>query len=152
MTTDVALSVEVEAPAGTAWLALTDWPRQSEWMLGTEVHVVAGNGRSVGSRLVAFTGVGGVGFTDTMEIVVWEPPSRCTVRHLGKLVSGTGTFHVRALEEQRSVLVWSEQLRLPFGIVGRLGWPLVRPVFALGLRRSLDKFAAYAAAYSVADG
>src|SRR5207248_3710582 len=84
--TDLVLSVDVEAPAGTTWLALTDWTRQGEWLLATEVKVVEGNGRSVGSRLAAFTGVAGIGFTDTMEITSWEPPVRCAVRHLGTVV------------------------------------------------------------------
>ncbi|QWF79224.1 SRPBCC family protein [Amycolatopsis sp. CA-230715] len=147
--TDVLLSVEVAAPAGTTWLALTDWTRQGEWMLGTEVEVLAGNGRSVGSRLAAFTGVAGIGFTDTMEIIGWEPPVRCTVRHLGKLVRGTGAFHVQDKGPQRSVFIWSEQLELPFGVVGRLGWPLAKPAFTLGLRYSLQRFAKFAERYSV---
>ncbi|MFC4004252.1 SRPBCC family protein [Prauserella oleivorans] len=147
--TDLAVSVEVAAPVGTTWLALTDWERQREWMLGTEVRVVEGNGRSVGSRLEAFTGIAGVGFTDTMEIISWEPPVRCTMRHLGSIVRGTGSFHVQGRGPQRSVFVWSEQLDLPLGLVGRLGWPVVKPVFTLGLRRSLHNFARFAESYTV---
>ncbi|WP_020668064.1 SRPBCC family protein [Amycolatopsis nigrescens] len=147
--TELMHSVQVAAPAGTTWLALTDWARQGEWMLGTEVHVIEGNGRSVGSKLSAFTGIAGIGFTDTMEIIGWEPPLRCTVRHLGKVVRGVGSFHVRDLGPQRSVFVWSEQLKLPFGPVGRLGWPVAKPAFVLGLRYSLHRFAKYAESYSV---
>ncbi|PRX44261.1 polyketide cyclase/dehydrase/lipid transport protein [Prauserella shujinwangii] len=147
--TDVVVSVDVAAPAGTTWLALTDWGRQREWMLGTEVRVVSGNGRSVGSRLEAFTGIGGIGVTDTMEITSWEPPVRCTVRHLGKIVRGTGAFHVQERGPQRSVFIWSEQLDLPLGVVGRLGWPLVKPAFVLGLRQSLQRFARFAESYVV---
>ncbi|OQO90235.1 SRPBCC family protein [Saccharomonospora piscinae] len=146
---DLAVSVEVAAPAGTTWLALTDWERQSEWILGTTVRVVAGNGRSVGSRLEAFTGVGGIGVTDTMEITSWEPPVRCTVRHLGKIVRGTGGFHVHARGPQRSVFVWAEEFTPPFGPVGRLGWLLVRPAFTLALRRSMRTFARFAESYMV---
>ncbi|WP_086848041.1 SRPBCC family protein [Amycolatopsis kentuckyensis] len=147
--TDLILSVEVRAPAGTTWLALTDWARQGEWMLGTEVEVVEGNGRSVGSRLSAFTGVAGVGFTDTMEITSWEPPVRCGVRHLGSFVAGTGVFQVVPKGATRSTFVWAEHLRLPFGLLGRLGWPVVRPVFQLGVRQSLRRFARFAENYSV---
>ncbi|MEU6643725.1 SRPBCC family protein [Saccharomonospora sp. NPDC046836] len=147
--TDLVVSVGIAAPAGTTWLALTDWQRQREWMLRTDVRVVSGNGRSVGSRLEAFTGVGAVGVTDTMEITSWEPPIRCTVRHLGSVVRGTGAFHVQDRGPQRSVCIWSEQLDLPFGLVGRLGWPFVRPAFSLGLRQSLRNFARFAESYVV---
>lgn len=146
---DLAVSVEVAAPAGTTWLALTDWNRQSEWILGTSVRVVSGNGRSVGSRIEAFTGVGGLGVTDLMEITSWEPPVRCTVRHLGKIVRGTGAFHVQARGPQRSVFVWSEEFTPPFGPVGKLGWLLVKPAFVVGLRRSLSEFARFAESYVV---
>ena len=40
--------------------------------------------------------------------------------------------------------MWSEQLDLPLGALGRLGWPLVRPAFVAGVRMSLKRFAAYA--------
>lgn len=146
---DLAVSVEVPAPAGTTWLALTDWDRQREWIKGTTVRVVSGNGRSVGSRLEAFTGVGGVGVTDTMEITSWEPPVRCTVRHLGRIVRGTGTFHVHAKGPTRCVFVWAEDFTPPFGPVGRLGWLLVRPAFAGALRRSMRTFARFAETYEV---
>ncbi|WP_007025340.1 SRPBCC family protein [Saccharomonospora iraqiensis] len=146
---DVAVSVEVAAPAGTTWLALTDWERQGEWIVGTDVRVVSGNGRSTGSRIEAFTGVGAVGVTDTMEITTWEPPVRCTVRHLGRVVRGTGAFHVQARGPQRSTFVWSEELDLPFGPVGKAGWLLAKPAFVLGLRRSLDNFARFAESYEV---
>ncbi|MFE0028065.1 SRPBCC family protein [Amycolatopsis sp. NPDC059021] len=149
--TDLVLSVDVGASAGTTWLALTDWARQGEWMLGTSVKVVEGNGRSVGTKLAAFTGIAGIGFTDTMEITGWEPPVRCSVRHLGSLVQGTGVFQVVAKGANRSTFVWAEHLRLPFGLVGRLGWPVVRPAFALGVQQSLRRFARFAEDYSVGD-
>ncbi|EHR49229.1 Polyketide cyclase / dehydrase and lipid transport [Saccharomonospora marina XMU15] len=148
---DLVASVEVAAPAGTTWLALTDWNQQGRWMLGTEVRVVSGNGRSVGSRIEAFTAVAGIGVKDQMEITSWEPPVRCTMRHLGSVVRGTGAFHVQAKGPQRSVFIWSEHLTPPFGILGRLGWPVVRPVFALGLRHSMRNFARFAESYVVGE-
>lgn len=148
---DLTVSVDVAASAGTTWLALTDWARQREWMLGTEVRVVSGNGRSVGSRIEAVTGVAGIGVTDTMEITSWEPPVRCTVRHLGRTVRGTGAFHVQARDAQRSVLIWTEHLTPPWGPVGRLGWQVVKPVFRLGLARSLRNFARFAERYMVGE-
>jgi hypothetical protein len=147
--TDLVFSVDVSAPAGTTWLALTDWSRQHEWMLGTEVKVVAGDGRSVGSQLAAFTGMRGAGFTDLMEITAWEPPVRCTIRHLGTFIRGTGAFHVHVKGPQSSTFVWSESLDLPFGPLGRLGWPVARPAFSLGVRHSLKRFAQFAENYTM---
>jgi len=145
--TELALRVDVAAPAETTWAALTDWTRQGEWMLGTSVRVTGGDGAAVGSELAAFTGVGPLGFTDTMRITRWEPPTCCEVLHTGAVVRGTGVFEVREVTDRTSEFSWVERLDLPLGALGRVGWPVVRPAFTWGVRRSLTKFARFAEAY-----
>jgi polyketide cyclase/dehydrase/lipid transport protein len=139
---ELTVAVDVDAPAGAVWDAVTDWPGQDRWMLGTRVRVEGpGDGRRLGARLRAVTGVGPLGVTDPMEIVEWDPPRRAVVRHLGKVVTGDGVFEVFPLGPGRAQFVWSELLDLPLGPLGRLGWPLVRPVFRYGVRVSLDRMA-----------
>jgi hypothetical protein len=142
VTTHLALSIDVAAPAQNAWDAMTDWPAQGEWMLGTKVEVSSGDGSSVGSTLAAFTGAGPLGFLDTMTITAWEPPARCDVVHTGRVVRGTGTMIVEAAGESACRVTWIEDLDLPFGVVGKIGFPFVRPFFLAGVRKSLQKFAA----------
>ena len=111
-------------------------------MLGTRVDVVAGDGCSVGSELSAFTGAHlgfPLGFLDTMAITRWEAPYRVDVLHTGRFVRGTGVMEVIALTDGRSRFLWSEDLDLPLGFAGKLGWPLVRPAFVAGVNRSLRK-------------
>jgi hypothetical protein len=105
-------------------------------MLGTRVEVRVGDGASVGSELAAWTGTGPAGFWDTMVITRWDPPYRVDVTHTGKVVKGTGTMEVVALPGGRSRFVWSEELDLPLGLVGRAGWPIARPAVLLGVRRT----------------
>jgi uncharacterized protein YndB with AHSA1/START domain len=142
---EITVSVDVDAPVETVWGEVTDWESQGEWMLGTAVKVTRGDGTSVGSELAATTGVGPFGVTDTMEIVGWDPPHRATVRHTGRVVRGSGVFTVleRRTDDGReaSTFVWSEQLDLPLGALGALGWPVVKPAFAWGVKRSLDVLA-----------
>lgn len=139
---ELTVPVDVNAPAEAVWEAITDWEGQGEWMLGTRVETTSeGEGRYLGATLSAFTGVGPAGFTDTMEIVEWEPPRRCVVRHTGKVVRGDGVFEVVELGPERSRFLWSELLDLPLGALGRAGWPLVRPVFRAGVEQSLRKMA-----------
>src|SRR4051794_41959078 len=54
---EVSESVDVDAPPEQVWAALTDWTRQGEWILATDVRPVVGPARGVGGRLVAITGV-----------------------------------------------------------------------------------------------
>ena len=137
----LSLDVIVNAPVEAVFDAFTQWAAQGEWMLGTRVEVRAGDGRSADSRIAGWTGIGPVGFWDTMTITRWEPPHRVDVLHTGAVVRGTGTMEVLALPEGRSRFLWSEGLDLPLGLLGRIGWPLVKPAFAAGVRRSLRKFA-----------
>jgi len=141
VTARIAVDVMVDAPPQLVWDAITDWPRQSEWMLGTTVRATDLGGVGVGGGIEAFTGAGKAGFLDTMVITEWDPPRRCVVRHTGAVVKGLGIFEVVALPGNRSRFVWAEELDLPLGVLGRLGWPLVRPGFAWGVRRSLQKLA-----------
>lgn len=138
---DISVDVCVDAPVEAVWDAVTDWSRQSDWMLGTRVWATDRDGVGVGGGVAAFTGVGRLGFLDTMVVTRWEPPYRCDVRHTGQVVRGTGTFEVFALPSDRSRFVWSEQLEVPLGRLGRIGWLALRPVFAQAVRRSLDKLA-----------
>ncbi len=140
-------SVDVDAPPERVWAALVDWPRQGEWMLATDVRPVEGDAQGVGGRLAATTGVRlgrrRRGVLDSMEITRWDPPRIVEVRHTGRVVRGGGVFEVRPRGAQ-STFLWTERLDLPLGMLGRLGWPLVRPLMRAGVRFSLRRFAAFA--------
>jgi carbon monoxide dehydrogenase subunit G len=144
-------AVDVDAPPERVWAALTDWTRQGEWILLTDVEVVGGDPHAVGGRLAARTGFPWrrgrhLGVLDTMVVTEWDPPRRVVVQHTGRIVRGPGIFEVVPRGEH-ATLTWTEQLWLPFGLLGQLTWPLVRPAMVTGVRRSLRRFAAFAVTY-----
>lgn len=146
----VEYSVEVPAAPTEVFAAVVDWGRQGEWMMGTRVSATAAGsegrlGRGVGAELSAFTGIGRLGFLDTMRITNWDEPHRVDVLHTGRVVRGTGTMLVEPIDDARARFVWSEDLELPFGAVGRLGWSIVRPLFGRGIELSLRRFAKFVA-------
>ncbi|AOS61738.1 SRPBCC family protein [Actinoalloteichus hymeniacidonis] len=145
----VRLQEPVPAPISTVWAAATDWARQGEWMLGTEVDVVEGDGRGVGSRLAAFSAIGGIGILDRMEITAWNPPRSVEVRHTGKVVRGVGGFRILPdpVTEDHSIFLWYESFSLPLGILGEIGWVAARPAVEWGLRKSLRDFARFCRDY-----
>lgn len=136
---ELVVTQEVDAPVEKVWDALTDWEAHDRWMLFTRAQ----GGRAEGETISAFTGIGGLGFVDTMTITVWEPPHRAVVRHTGRVVRGSGAFEVEAVSAGRSRVVWSEWVDLPFGLLGRLGWPLGRPVLRAVVQLSLRRLARY---------
>lgn len=138
--------VDVEAPPEQVFAAMTDWSQHQHWMLGTRVEADGVN--AVGTELHAVTGVGAVGLPDTMRITEWDPPRICRVEHIGRIVRGTAAFEVLPTDTGSHV-VWSERLDLPLGRLGRLGWPLIRPAFAAGVRLSLRRLARWAPGHRV---
>jgi carbon monoxide dehydrogenase subunit G len=131
--------VAVAAPPEAVFAAVADWEGQSAWVAFTTVTAEGGPHR-VGERLLAVTKVAGVGFSDPMEVTRWEPPRRVDVRHDGRVLRGSGTFLVEPAPGG-AWFVWSEDLDLPLGVVGRLGFAVVGPAFRLMLRRSLRRLA-----------
>ena len=144
--------IDIDAPPQRVWAALVDWTRQGEWMLATDVEVVGEQTEGVKARLAARTGLKlpgrrrHVGVLDTMVVTEWEPPRRVVVQHTGRIVRGPGIFEVEPRGEH-STFVWTEQLWLPFGLLGVAGWPLAKPFVVLGVRLSLRRFAAFARTY-----
>jgi hypothetical protein len=144
MTVTVAASAVIPAPAEAVFSAVTDLSRQERWMVATRLFELTAPARSpeVGARLAAFTGVAGVGFIDIMTVTEYDPPRRWVTDHEADFVRGVGIFEIDEVRADQCRLTWTEHLDLPFGVVGRLGWPLVRPAAKLGLQASLRRLAA----------
>jgi len=140
MRVTVQRTVELRTPGSEAWAYVADWPRQREWIPMTRVEVVD-SGDRVGGRIRAWTGIGPVGFWDSMTITELETTASggtCSVLHTGKVVRGTGRFAIVATGESTCLFEWSETLDVPFGAVGRVGWAAGgRALFMLVVERAL---------------
>ena len=137
-------SIELELDPQAAWDVVMDWERQSRWMLFTRVWATEQDGTGVGGGVAARTSVGAIGFTDDMVITHWDPPRECTVKHLGKIVRGTGTFtitptspHAPNTASGGSRFTWAEDVVPPLGKLGVAAWPVVRVGFEWMMRVSL---------------
>lgn len=144
MSTDVELAVVVNKPSEVVFSYFTDWPRQGEWMMGTRVEARGagslGMGRGDGAVIAGFTGIGPLGFWDTMTVTHWVENQRVDVLHTGRVVRGTGSMIVEPIDEHSCRFIWSEQLDLPLGWLGRVGFALLRPFFLAAINASLKKF------------
>ena len=142
MTAEVSVWVDVAAPAEVAFAAMVDLASQDRWMLGTKLFPLEGDVPvpGVGSRLAALTGVGGIGMLDTMVVTVFDPPHRWETTHTGHAFKGVGIFQVET-RGGGSRITWTERIELPLGVLGRLGWPVAKPLVRWGLVRSLHTLA-----------
>lgn len=143
MTADVAVSVDVAASVELAFSAMVDLASQDRWMLGTTLFPLDGDVAvpHAGSRMAALTGIGGVGVLDTMVVTVFDPPRRWETTHTGNAFKGVGIFLVDPIPGGGARITWREEIELPLGVLGRLGWPLAKPLVRWGLATSLRKLA-----------
>jgi hypothetical protein len=133
----IAAGVLVDAAPRQVWDLAVDWSRQHEWIWATRVD----GGQGPGAKVTGWTGVGPLGFTDTMVITEWDPPRRCTVTHTGKLVRGSGVLEVLPRGEGAEFR-WTERLVLPLPpALGKLAAAVIGPAARLGLGTSLYRFA-----------
>src|ERR1039457_5631357 len=101
----IAAGVTVGARPERVWDLAFDWSRQHEWIWATRTS----GGHGLGAGVTGRTGIGPVGFTDTMEITQWDPPRRCTVTHTGTIVRGEGIFEGLP-RGSRSEFRWTERI------------------------------------------
>ena len=136
-------TVDVDAPPERVWAVLTDWVRQGEWMLATDVRdrrrrrrrgSAAGWPRAPASRCPA---AGTLGVLDTMVITTWEPPRLVEVQHTGRVIRGHRHLRDRSRAVSAPPSSGPSVLDLPLGALGRAGWPAVRPAMRAGVRLSL---------------
>jgi uncharacterized protein YndB with AHSA1/START domain len=145
---DLVEQIDVDAPPERVWALMTDWERQGDWMLLTDVRTVGDDAQRLHGRLAARTGLPlpgrrRLGVLDTMIITKWQPPTLVEVQHTGRIVRGPGTFEVLPRDGGATV-VCRETWYLPYGYLGVVGWFLSRPLVVWGLRRSLQRLAALA--------
>jgi hypothetical protein len=143
MTVRVAATVDVPASVEVVFAAMIDLPSQDEWILGTRLFALDGDVDvpGVGSKIAALTGLAGFGVLDTMTVTVYDPPHRWETSHTGNAIKGIGIFTVEPGPKGARV-TWAEEVDLPFGIVGRLGWTVAKPLVRWGLAASLRRLSA----------
>jgi hypothetical protein len=139
------VSASVELPGVSppdAFAAMVDLAAQQRWMIATRLFRVEGGAPVplVGSRVAAFTGVGGIGLLDTMTVTAYDPPHRWVVDKDGDLLRGIGTMQVTPTPGGCRA-TWTNELTLPFGLLGRAAFAVLRPVGELALRACLVRLA-----------
>ena len=141
----VAVSVDVAAPARATWDAITDWPAHGRFAPLTTVTVTTPGPNGVGTRFLARSGVGPIGFDDPMEVVEWAPPAdggpgHAFVRKHGRLVLGTARIDVEPTPGG-SRLTWTYDVDVAPVALTRPFAPVVAAATRAGLRRVLGTLA-----------
>lgn len=118
----ITVSIELAASPARVWEVVEPIERHVDWMAdAVAIRFHGDQQRGVGTRFACDTKVGPIKLTDQMEITEWIPGEAMGVKHTG-LVTGTGIFTLAPLDGgQRTRFTWSEQLKFPWWLGGRLG-------------------------------
>ena len=141
-TRQLAVKIFIDAPELKVFNIVTNWEDQTKWVYMTKVRGVGDDSHKLGGKLEAFTGLGKFGFLDTMTITKWQDYKLCEVTHTGNVVKGKGLFEVSTINS-KTYFTWTEYVELPYGIVGRIGWIIVKPIAIFGLWLSLRRLKKY---------
>jgi hypothetical protein len=140
----LSISLTIPASQERVWSKIADWQSQGDWMLQTKVWVTSDKVEGVGTSIAAFTGplyflyprFKSLGLLDLMVVTQWQPPHRCDVDHVGKILKGSGSFQLSEIEGSATRFDWSEIIEAPKPI-----FLLVAPFLYIGVRISLARFA-----------
>lgn len=118
----IQVAVDIDATPAQVWDVVEPIERHVDWMAdATEIRFTSDTTRGTGTAFECDTKVGPVTLTDVMTITDWEPQRRMGVRHTG-VVTGTGVFELEPIDlERRTRFSWTEDLRFPWFLGGRLG-------------------------------
>ena len=141
----------VPTPLGAVWDTLTDFGAYDRWIPLTSMRTDPPPVR-LGWGFAGFTGLGPVGFLDSMLVVRWEPPvdgeARFAVRKTGRVLCGWAAVELTATDTGGTEVVWREEIVPRPEPLGRLAAPASNRVTARLFARALDRMLEAAAARS----
>jgi uncharacterized protein YndB with AHSA1/START domain len=135
----------VPTALGAVWDTVTDFAAYGRWIPLTSMRTDPSPVR-LGWGFAGFTGVGPVGFLDTMLVVRWEPPAdgtaRFAVRKTGRVLRGFADVTLTATDTGGTDVVWREEIVPRPETLGRLAAPVsdraTARLFADALDRMLE--------------
>jgi hypothetical protein len=133
----VRRSIDLPCGAEEAWAVLTDWERQADWMLDADAVEVTSEAREgIGVTLAVRTRLLQVpAFTDTIEVVAWEPPTELVIAH-GPPIRGRGIWAF-VEHDGATTFTWTEEVELAGSALGGIVAACYAPVLGVLMRRSL---------------
>lgn len=138
-TVTLSFCTEINATPQAVFEYVSDWEKQSEWILFTTVKAVKSTPNQKDSTLLAVTKLGPLKVADEMTVTEWQPYERIVVEHTGRIVKGKGVFTVSETSKDTCVFTWQEVTPVPFGLIGRIGLVFAKPVMSIVFGKSLAK-------------
>ena len=135
----LVFKVIIKADQKVIFDCVSNWEKQSEWILFTTVHIISAAPNQLGTKLLATTKFAAIKLIDTMIVTEWQPFEKITVEHTGRIILGKGIFKIHSISENNCEFTWEEITPIPFGAVGQIGLVIVKPLMKLLFGISLKR-------------
>jgi hypothetical protein len=124
----VRSTIDLPCPVSEAWSVLTRWERQGDWIADADsVEILSETTSGVGVRVAVRTRLFQVpAFTETIEVVGWEPPRRLEIVH-GRPVHGRGTWTLEPADGGTR-FTWIEDVALDVPVLGSVAAAVYAPI------------------------
>ena len=118
----IRVAIEIDATTDEVWHVVEPVERHVDWMAdAVAIRFDGDQHRGVGTTFVCDTKVGPITLPTTWRSPSGSPARRMGVRHTG-VVTGTGAFELTPIDlGRRTRFTWTEELRFPWYLAGRLG-------------------------------
>jgi hypothetical protein len=131
------MAITIDAPIDDVWEIVADIERQPLWMEEMKsVRLTTPGPVGVGTRGEADVRIFLVGIVDTVEVDVYDPPTRFGIRHVGTF-TGEGRITLEAIDARRTLVRWDERLVPP--IFPHLGQLLQKPIMGAIFQADLER-------------
>lgn len=128
----------IPAPPEAVWETLADLEGQASWMADVlDLRVTSDCKEGVGATMTVASRLLFKTVRETATVTAWDPPRSMAVRHSGDF-GGAGIFTLEPAPGG-TIFIWREELRPPFGPLGLLAFPLVRPHLVRLFARNSDR-------------
>ncbi|GEM_PF-6198130 len=94
-TKTLTYEITIKTDPHSLFAYVSDWERQSEWILFTNVKIISLTPHQVDTVLVASTSLGPLSVVDTMIVTEWIPLKQISIEHTGRIILGKGIFSIK---------------------------------------------------------
>lgn len=136
----IKVSQQISLPQQQVWESIADLSSHPTWMKdAVDIEFVTSQTGGVGTIMIVETKIGPFRTNDKLEVVDWKEGHHIVVEHRGVV---TGSGRLAALADDGATLVtWTEELRFPWWLGGRLTAWLARPFLTSIWKTNLKRLA-----------
>jgi carbon monoxide dehydrogenase subunit G len=138
----IKVAVYIDAPPEVVWQTIEQIERHVEWMDdAVSITFTTPAHRGEGTEFDCVTRIGPLRTTDRMTVTQWTPRRAMGIKHQG-VVRGWGRFALSRRKGNTTRFTWTERLKFPWWMGGRIGALAAKPILRKVWRRNLTNLKA----------